>query len=70
MFRTIANLYHKFWNWSHTEIGDGIICFIIMLMAMLAGVDDKTIATIRISCLDTPTRELVESLLKAQEEEK
>lgn len=38
MFRTIANLYRKFWSWSHTEIGDGIICFIIMLMAMLAGV--------------------------------
>ena len=35
----------------------------------LIGVDDKTIATIRISCLDTPTRKLVESLLKAQEEE-
>ena len=35
----------------------------------LVGVDDKTIATIRISCLDTPTRELVESLLEAQEEE-
>jgi hypothetical protein len=32
----------------------------------LVGVDDKTIATIRISCLDTPTRELVESLLEAQ----
>jgi hypothetical protein len=36
----------------------------------LIGVDDKTIATIRISCLDAPTREIVESLLKAQEEEK
>ena len=35
----------------------------------LIGVDDKTIATIRISCLDAPTRELVESLLEAQEEE-
>jgi len=35
----------------------------------LIGVDDKTIATIRISCLDATTRELVESLLKAQEEE-
>ncbi len=34
----------------------------------LIGVDDKTIATIRISCLDTPTRELVEGLLEAQEE--
>jgi hypothetical protein len=29
---------------------------------------DETIATIRISCLDTPTRSLVESLLKAQED--
>ena len=38
MFRTIANLYHKFWSWSHTEIGDGILCFILMLAAMLAGV--------------------------------
>jgi len=35
----------------------------------LIGVDDKTIATIRISCLDTQTRELVEGLLKAQQEE-
>ena len=35
----------------------------------LIGVDDKTIATIRISSLDTQTRELVERLLKAQEEE-
>jgi hypothetical protein len=34
----------------------------------LIGVDDKTIATIRISSLDTPTRELVESLLEAQGE--
>ena len=38
MFRKIANLYRNFWRWSHTEIGDGIICFIIMLMAMLAGI--------------------------------
>ena len=36
----------------------------------LIDVDDKTIAIIRISCLDNNTRELVESLLKAQEEEK
>ena len=36
----------------------------------LIGVDDKTIATIRISCLDAPTRELVESLLEAMREEK
>ena len=36
----------------------------------LIGVDDKTIATIRISSLDTQTRELVESLIKGQEEEK
>ena len=36
----------------------------------LIGVDDKIIATIRISCLDKETRKLVESLLKAQEEEK
>jgi len=36
----------------------------------LIGVDDKTIATIRISSLDTETRELVESLIKGQEEEK
>lgn len=36
----------------------------------LIGVDDKTIATIRISCLDKETRKLVEGLLKAQEEEK
>ena len=35
----------------------------------LIGVDDKTIATIRISSLDTQTRELVESLIKGQEEE-
>jgi len=32
----------------------------------LIGVDDKTIATIRISSLDAPTRGLVEGLLKAQ----
>lgn len=32
----------------------------------LIGVDDKTIAIIRISSLDTETRELVEGLLKAQ----
>ena len=38
MFRTIANLSHKFWSWSHTEIGDGILCVILMLIAMLAGV--------------------------------
>lgn len=36
----------------------------------LIGVDDKTIATIRISSLDAQTRELVESLLKAQEEKR
>lgn len=35
----------------------------------LIGVDDKTIATIRIGCLDKETRKLVEGLLKAQEEE-
>lgn len=35
----------------------------------LVGTNRKTIATIRISSLDTRTRELVESLLKAQEEE-
>jgi len=38
MFRYLANLYRKFWDWSHTEIGDGIICFILMLIAMLAGI--------------------------------
>jgi len=38
MFRTIINLYRKLWSWSHTEIGDGILCFILMLAAMLAGV--------------------------------
>jgi len=38
MFRYLANLYHKFWSWSHTEIGDGILCFILMLIAMLAGI--------------------------------
>ncbi|MDD2314376.1 MAG: hypothetical protein PHX12_05870 [Proteiniphilum sp.] len=36
----------------------------------LIGVDDKTIAIIRISCLDAPTRKLVKSLLKTQDEEK
>ena len=36
----------------------------------LIGVDDKIIATIRISSLDTQTRELVESLIKAQDEQK
>ncbi len=35
----------------------------------LIGVDDKIIATIRISSLDTQTRELVESLINAQKEE-
>jgi hypothetical protein len=34
----------------------------------LIDADDKIIATIRIKSLDAPTRELVESLLKAQEE--
>ena len=38
MFRYLANLYRKFWDWSHTEIGDGIICFVLILIAMLAGV--------------------------------
>ena len=36
----------------------------------LIGVDDKTIAIIRINCLDAPTRKLVKSLLKTQDEEK
>ena len=36
----------------------------------LIGNDDRIIATIRISSLDTQTRELVESLIKAMEEEK
>ena len=35
----------------------------------LIDVDDKIIATIRISSLDAHTREIVESLLEAQEEE-
>jgi len=34
----------------------------------LIDANDKTIATIRITALDTPTREMVESLLRAQEE--
>ena len=36
----------------------------------LTGIDDRPIAIIRISCLDIRTRELVEDLLKAQDEEK
>jgi hypothetical protein len=42
----------------------------IHLWFHLVGINSKTIATIRIESLDTYTRELVESLLKAQEEEK
>ena len=34
----------------------------------LIDANDKTIATIRITALDAPTREMVESLLRAQEE--
>lgn len=34
----LSKIINYLWNFAHTEIGDGIICFIIMLMAMLAGI--------------------------------